>query len=56
MVKGVEGKTYKELLRILGFLSLERRRLRGDLTAVYKFLVRASRDADLISVVSGDRT
>lgn len=31
MVKDLEGKPYKELLRPLGLLSLEKRRLREEL-------------------------
>ena len=58
MVKGLEGKTYKEQLRSLGLFSLEKRRLRGDLTAVYSFLKRGSGEggADLLSLVSSGRT
>ncbi|KAK4811120.1 hypothetical protein QYF61_019751 [Mycteria americana] len=58
MMKGIECMTYEEQLRILGLFSLEKRRLRGDLIAVYSFLMRGSREggADLFSLVSGDRT
>jgi len=42
MVKGLEGKTYEERLRALGPFGLERSRLRGNLIAIYSFLMKES--------------
>lgn len=58
MVKGVEGMTYEEWLRILSLFRLQKRSLRGDCIAVYNFFMKGSGEegAELFALVSGSKT
>ena len=57
LVKGLEGMPCEEQLRSLGLSTLEKGRLRGNLTVLHSFLGSGSgeRGADLFSLGSSDR-
>ena len=58
MIRGLETKTFEERLKELGMFSLDKRRWRGDMTALFKNFkgCHTDEDQDLFSILPECRT
>ena len=58
MIEGLETKPYEERLKELGMFSLEKRRPRGDMIALFKYFkgCHTEEGRDLFSILPEGRT